>query len=82
MEIENWNNTGEELVREFTFENQTELAEFILIVARFSDEVNHHADMHVSKCRKLRLSITTHDKDGLTELDYKWAIGLNILYKA
>jgi pterin-4a-carbinolamine dehydratase len=61
------------------FDNQTELAEFVLLVALYSDQVNHHADMQISECRKLRLSISTHDKNGLTELDYKWARDLNEL---
>ena len=77
MELENWENTGKELTREFTFKNQTQLAEFILKVARYSDEVNHHADMEISECRKLRLSIRTHDKGELTQRDFDWAKGLN-----
>ena len=77
MEIENWKNNGNELTREFLFENQTELAEFVLLVAKYSDKVNHHADMEISECRKLRMSLSTHDENGLTELDYKWAMELN-----
>ena len=77
MEVENWTNTGEELVREFVFENQTELAQFVLMVAQYSDEVAHHADMKVSQCRKLRLSISTHDQNALTEKDYNWAKEIN-----
>lgn len=77
MEIENWENTGKELVREWVFEDQTGLAEFVLEIAHYSDELNHHADMEISQCRKLRVCITTHDENGLTELDYKWAVGLN-----
>lgn len=79
MEIENWENTGSELIREFVFQNQTELAEFVLKVARFSDEVNHHADMQIRECRKLRVGISTHDQNALTELDFKWAHGCNSL---
>jgi pterin-4a-carbinolamine dehydratase len=77
MEIENWINTGKELVREFVFENQTELAEFVLMVAHYSDVVAHHADMQVSQCRKLRLRISTHDQNALTEKDFSWAKAIN-----
>lgn len=82
MEIENWKNNGSALVRELVFKNQTELAEFVLRVAKYSDEVNHHADMHISEWRKLQLSITTHD-DGnqLTQKDLDWAKGVNDLMK-
>lgn len=77
MEIANWENTGNALVRDFIFENQTELAEFLLEIARYSDEINHHADMEISEWRKLRLCISTHDENGLTELDFAWAKEVN-----
>lgn len=79
MEIENWENTGNELVRELLFENQTELATCLLAIAKYSDEVNHHADMEITQCRKLRLSITTHDAGSLTDKDLAWAKGINEL---
>jgi pterin-4a-carbinolamine dehydratase len=68
-------------IRELTFENQSELAEFVLVIARFSDEKDHHADMEISQCRKLRLSITTHDENGLTQKDFDWVNGVNRLIK-
>ncbi|MFK7785138.1 MAG: 4a-hydroxytetrahydrobiopterin dehydratase [Crocinitomicaceae bacterium] len=77
MEIENWRNTGKELVRDFVFENQTELAEFVLMVAKYSDKVGHHADMYISEYRKLRVSISTHDENKLTEKDVGWAKAIN-----
>lgn len=77
MEIENWKNTGNQLIREFVFKDQSELANFIVMIANYSDEVNHHADMQIRECRKLRVQISTHDKNQLTELDFHWAQGLN-----
>jgi 4a-hydroxytetrahydrobiopterin dehydratase len=64
-------------VRELAFENQTELADFVLRIARYSDEVEHHADMDIREYRKLRLSITTHDRNALTERDIEWAKSVN-----
>jgi len=72
MEIENWEQIDNALVRHLAFENQTELAEFVLEVAKYSDEVGHHADMQISEYRKLKLSITTHDQNKVTERDYNW----------
>lgn len=79
MELENWENTGKELVREFLFENQTELAEFVLKIAHFSDKVKHHADMKISECQKLKITISTHDENGLTQKDFDWVLELNKL---
>jgi len=61
-----------ELEKQFVFKNQTELAEGVLVLARHSDEIGHHADLEVHYNR-LDVSITTHDAGGLTERDYALA---------
>ena len=82
MEIENWENTGNELVRELTFDNQTELASCLMAIAEHSDKVNHHADMQITKAVQLRLSITTHDAGKkLTQKDAAWAMAVNELIR-
>ena len=58
--------------RELTFKNQTELAEFVLHLAKFSDDIDHHADMEIYAYSHLRLRITTHDMGGPTERDLSW----------
>jgi len=77
MEVKGWEEKDNALVRELAFENQTELAEFVLRIARYSDEVEHHADMDIREYRKLRLRITTHDRNALTERDIEWAKSVN-----
>lgn len=79
MEVKEWEEKDNALVRELAFENQTELAEFVLRIARYSDEVEHHADMDIREYRKLRLSITTHDRNALTERDIEWAKSVNVI---
>ncbi len=79
MEVKDWEEKDNALVRELAFENQTELAEFVLRIARYSDEVEHHADMDIREYRKLRLSITTHDRNALTERDIEWAKSVNVI---
>lgn len=59
----------EKLEKQFVFKNQPELAEAVLVLARHSDEIGHHADLKIHY-NKLDVSITTHDKGGLTEIDY------------
>lgn len=79
MEVKGWEKKGNALVRELAFGNQTELAEFVLRIARYSDEVEHHADMDIREYRKLSLSITTHDQNALTQRDIKWAQSVNVI---
>ncbi|NVK64158.1 MAG: 4a-hydroxytetrahydrobiopterin dehydratase [Flavobacteriales bacterium] len=77
MEVKNWEKVDNALVRDLAFRDQTELAEFVLRVAKYSDEVEHHADMEITEFRKLRMSITSHDAGALTEKDYTWAQEVN-----
>jgi 4a-hydroxytetrahydrobiopterin dehydratase len=67
-----WKKIDDKLEKQFVFKNQTELAEAVLVLARHSDEIRHHADLQVHYNR-LDLSITTHDEGGLTERDYALA---------
>jgi len=68
-----WTIKDGKLVNTFVFDSQTALAEFILKVAKQADEINHHPDYKVSKAFTLDVSLVTHDKKAITELDYNLA---------
>ncbi|MEJ6776387.1 MAG: 4a-hydroxytetrahydrobiopterin dehydratase [Crocinitomicaceae bacterium] len=65
----NWLVKEKEILGLIEFENQTQLAEFILELAKYSDRMNHHADLNI-RHNMLSISITTHDSGGLTQKDY------------
>jgi len=65
----NWKETEKGLQTTLKFENQTELASFVLKLAELSDKIQHHADMDI-RYNQLHLNIFTHDKDAVTEKDY------------
>lgn len=64
----NWNKTDSGYKTTLNFENQTELAEFVLKLARISDNQQHHADMDI-RYNKLHLSVFSHDQQAITEKD-------------
>lgn len=64
----NWNKTDQGIQTTLAFNNQTELAEFVLQLAKLSDDMQHHADMEI-RYNKLHLNIITHDAGGVTEKD-------------
>lgn len=69
-----WKKNDDKLIKTLKFNSQTELAEFILKVAKISDKEDHHCDMEVSKAYQLQLTLTTHEKGGkLTDKDYDMA---------
>ena len=76
-----WTITNGKLVNNFEFSSQTDLAEFLLKVARFADEINHHPDCKIHKAFQIEITLFTHDKNKLTELDYKLADKIDGLLK-
>lgn len=76
-----WQNKNGRLHAEIIFKDQTELAEFVLAAAKYSDNVNHHADMEIHYNR-LKLSLFTHDEDAITEKDLVLSEKLNEILKS
>ncbi len=68
-----WDIQNNRLTKSFSFENQTQLAEFFLKVAKHADQAGHHPDIRIFKCSNMKIELFTHDKNQITELDYKLA---------
>ena len=68
-----WKTTDGTLTTNLKFKSQTDLAEFILKAAKLADEMNHHPDYKVHSAFKLEISLFTHSKNQITELDHKLA---------
>jgi 4a-hydroxytetrahydrobiopterin dehydratase len=61
------------LVRNFEFKSQTELAKFLLKIAEHADKMQHHPDCKIHKAFQLKITLFTHDKNEITQLDYQLA---------
>lgn len=68
-----WTLKDGKLVNTYVFESQSALAHFITTIAHKADEINHHPDYKVSKAYTLEITLFTHDKKAVTELDYNLA---------
>ena len=66
-----WEIIDNKLTNNFKFKSQTELAEFLLKVAVYADKINHHPDCKIHKAFQLEISLFTHDKNEITNLDYQ-----------
>lgn len=69
----NWLIENDKLVKQFSFESQTKLAEFFKMIAVHADKINHHPDVTIFKCSQLKIELFTHDKNAITEKDYSLA---------
>jgi 4a-hydroxytetrahydrobiopterin dehydratase len=68
-----WEREGDEIVREWRFEDFAEAVAFVNRVAEVAEEVNHHPDIFVHGWNKVKLSLTNHSAGGLTEADFAMA---------
>ena len=69
------------LVRNFKFKSQTELAQFLLKVAQYADDIHHHPDCKIHKAFQLEITLFTHDKNEITKLDHQLADFIDSIYK-
>jgi 4a-hydroxytetrahydrobiopterin dehydratase len=68
-----WKREGEHIVRDWQLQNFKQAIEFVNQVAEVSEAANHHPDIIVHGYNKVRLSLTTHSANGLTEADFELA---------
>lgn len=68
-----WKTENNKLVKQFSFESQTELAGFFKLIAKHADEVNHHPDVSVFKASQMKIELSTHSKNAITEKDHALA---------
>ena len=74
-----WEVQNNRLTKSFSFENQTQLAEFFLKIAKQADKIGHHPDITVFKCSQMKIELFTHDKQQITALDYTIAEYIDLL---
>jgi 4a-hydroxytetrahydrobiopterin dehydratase len=68
-----WRREGEEIVRDFKFEDFAEAIAFVNRVAEAAEAANHHPDILVHGWNRVRLSVVNHAQGGLTEADFTLA---------
>jgi len=68
-----WRREGDEITREYEFDNFKRAVEFVNRVAGQAEALDHHPDIFLHDWNKVRLSMTTHSAGGLTEKDFSLA---------
>jgi 4a-hydroxytetrahydrobiopterin dehydratase len=73
LEASEWSREGDEIVREWRFEDFVAAIAFVNRVADAAEEANHHPDILVHGWNKVKLSVTNHSAGGLTDADFALA---------
>jgi 4a-hydroxytetrahydrobiopterin dehydratase len=70
--LQGWSLRGETLYKEFTFSDFDAAWAWMSSVAQVAQTLNHHPDWS-NVYNRVTVTLTTHDADGLTELDFELA---------
>lgn len=70
-QLEKWSLTDDEttLEKEFRFDNFQHALDFVNRVGAVAEEQNHHPDILLFDYKNVRLILTTHSANGLSEKD-------------
>ena len=68
-EVRGWSRDGNAITRTWKFKDFPEALAFINRVGELAESMDHHPDIHNSWAT-VRLSLTTHDRGGVTNLDF------------
>ncbi len=73
-----WKIEQKQLIQTFVFNNFIEAFAFITKVAMIAESIGHHPELN-NVYSKVKISLTTHDLDGISTLDVKLANSIDNL---
>ncbi|MBV9657660.1 MAG: 4a-hydroxytetrahydrobiopterin dehydratase [Verrucomicrobia bacterium] len=76
--VPEWEHEKKRIERVFEFDDFTEAIDFVNAVAEIAEEQEHHPDIDI-RYNKVKLVLWTHNKGGLTELDFQLAERIDTL---
>jgi 4a-hydroxytetrahydrobiopterin dehydratase len=77
-EVPKWTRQGDAITRAWEFEDFPPALAFINNVGALAEEANHHPDI-ANSWNRVTLTLTTHDRGGLTDLDFELAKRIDAL---
>ncbi len=72
-EHKNWERKDKSIIREIALKDFVSAVAFVNAVAIIAETNDHHPDILIYGWNKVRITLSTHDQGGLTELDFKVA---------
>jgi 4a-hydroxytetrahydrobiopterin dehydratase len=72
-----WRREGDSIVRDLEFADFASAMAFTNAVAGLAEAANHHPDILIHGWNKVRLELSTHSADGLTQSDLDLSRGID-----
>jgi 4a-hydroxytetrahydrobiopterin dehydratase len=76
--VPEWEQDKKTIERTFEFDDFFQSIDFVDSVAEIAEEQEHHPDIDI-RYNKVRLVLSTHNKGGLTDLDFETAEKIDTL---
>ena len=76
--LTNWNHIENAIEKEFVFQNFPQALDFIVQVGAVSEKMNHHPEIY-NVYNKVKLRLTTHDYNGVTQKDIDLAVAIETI---
>jgi len=76
--LDGWDREGDQIMRDFEFRDFVEAAGFLMRVAILAQAADHHPEIW-NVYNRVRLTLSTHDSGGITQLDVDLAGQVNAL---
>ncbi len=80
--MKNWPEENGQLVKEFELGDFLQSVEFINRIAPVAEEMDHHPDLFLHAYKKVRVSLMTHSKGMITDLDHELAEKIDSIYNS
>lgn len=74
-----WNRDGALIIKEVVCSNFASVVGLVNSIAFLAEKFDHHPDLLIYGWNKLRITLSTHVRGGLTELDFKLAKQIDYL---
>ncbi len=68
-----WQEKHNKLEKEFEFNNFVESIDFLNKITPLAEEMNHHPDVLIYDYKKVKISLSTHTENKVTEKDHELA---------
>jgi 4a-hydroxytetrahydrobiopterin dehydratase len=72
-DLQNWKQDGDSINREIAAENFADAVGIVNAIAVLAEANDHHPDILIYGWNKVRITLTSHDKGGLTKKDFNLA---------
>ena len=71
--IAGWTFENESISKQFQFKDFIEALSFVTAIGLESEKMDHHPDILMFAWNKVKITISTHSADGVTEKDFSLA---------